>query len=188
MKQLEVIESMPKPQSEVEETERKRLRDEAIKTLDLAKAKRTEAAESAKPLEDEIEQWRKRVGKGYGAYKQQNTPVPLDKLLETLKRQQEALDKVHADRKKAIEDLDLATYDEDWEGDDLRHAVAWNAEQLENPPNRHRDWIRKLRELTDAANSKAQDAARKDKLAGTAELLPNDWAARVTPKNQGAKK
>ena len=187
-KHLEMIESMPKPQSEAEEKERKQLRDEAIKILDLVKAKRTDAADEAKPLEDEIEQWKKRVGKGYAAYKQQNTPVPLDKLRETLKRQQEALDKAQADRKKADEELDLATYDEDWEGDDLRHAVAWNSEQLEDPPNRHHDWIRKLRELTNAANRKAQDAARQDMLAGTAERLPDDWAARVTPKNKDAKK
>ena len=97
-----------------------------------------------------------------------------------MKRQQDALVNVQKDGLEAKKQLDQATSEKEKESEGLLQTIASNSKLLEDPPNRHHDWIQKLRKLADATNEKALEAARNDP---DPEPLPKDWAARVTRKD-----
>ncbi len=122
--------------------------------LEQANKERTRLADDAGKLKKEHEFW-KNVVRNYKRYCEENAPPSHEELSEQLSRQETALKEALAARQAASTKQKDALEGLAAEGDGLRKSIAELSVKAADRPNRHKDWIEKLRKLSDAASAEA---------------------------------
>ena len=152
---------------------------QAEKQLADALAERKRVAQILADMRRELTDLQK-LDKNYAKYVQDNTPVPLDKLQETLAFIRAQVGKLEAAEAEARIEVQKAEDDRDWEAEDLPGRIRLAQHMVDNAPTRHDDWIARLRVLMEETDRKARRAAADAWKMG--DKLPADWKDRVTPK------